>query len=246
LALLGGLAQINPIWQFGPYEASKISYAVQPDWYMGWMDGALRIMPSWETTLWRHTIPWEVFFPAVLLPGLIFNVCFAWPALERKFTGDFRLHNLLDRPRDRPKRTAAGAAMIALLFTLFAASSTDVLAKYFQVSLNEVLIFFRFAVFIVPLIAGLATWQICIEMQGGGSLIGKRKRALVVTRSLGGEYLAEPSDPRPGDGHHELEPTPVPVKIESVPELVGAGGGGEGASTGTSASGQAGVRRVNR
>ena len=69
-----------------------------------------------------------------------------WPAIERRVTGDDELHNLLDRPRDRPKRTAAGVAMFALLFTLFAASSTDVLANFFHVSLNEVLWFFRIAV----------------------------------------------------------------------------------------------------
>src|SRR5580704_2179764 len=75
IALLGGLAQINPIWQFGPYQdPSKISYAVQPDWYMGFLDGALRIMPSWEWTGWGHTIPWEVFLPAVIFPGIVFNI----------------------------------------------------------------------------------------------------------------------------------------------------------------------------
>ncbi|MGH9088720.1 MAG: cytochrome bc1 complex cytochrome b subunit, partial [Acidimicrobiales bacterium] len=115
LAVLGGVAQINPIWQFGPYEASKISYAVQPDWYMGFLDGALRIMPSWQWSAWGHTVPWEVVLPAIVFPGLVFTLCGAWPAIERRFTGDNEIHNLLDRPRDRPKRTAAGVAMMGLL-----------------------------------------------------------------------------------------------------------------------------------
>ena len=79
-ALLGAFAQINPIWQFGSYDASKISYAVQPDWYMGWLDGALRIMPSWELTGLGHTVPLEVFLPAVVFPGLIFTIAMLWPA----------------------------------------------------------------------------------------------------------------------------------------------------------------------
>ena len=62
------MAQINPIWQFGQYQPDKISYAVQPDWYMGWLDGALRIMPSWEFTGFGHTIPFVVLLPAVDLP----------------------------------------------------------------------------------------------------------------------------------------------------------------------------------
>ena len=238
LGVLGGFAQINPIWQFGPYEPTKISYAVQPDWYMGFLDGALRIMPSWQWTAWGHTIPWEVFLPGVVFPGLVFNLCLAWPMIERRFTDDYVMHNLLDRPRDRPKRTAAGAAMIALLFTVFAASSTDVLANYFHVSLNEVLWFFRVVVIVVPIIVGVVTWRICIELQHVPGAV-KRKRAMVVSRTPEGEYVAAPAPERPGDEHHELEPEPVPVRIELEPETVGV-------SAATTPTGESGVRRVLR
>ncbi len=237
LALLGGLAQINPIWQFGPYEASKISYAVQPDLYMGFLDGALRIMPSWQWTGWGHTIPWEVLFPAIIFPGLLFNLCFAWPALERWFTGDNAMHNLLDRPRDRPKRTAAGAAVFALVFTLFCASATDVIANYFGVSLNATLWFFRAAVILVPIVTYYLTWRVCVEMLHGGRHMGKRKRAMVVSRTPEGEYVAAPSDMRPGDEHSELRPAPVPEQIDMEPlEPVGA----------TTTVSSPGIRRVRR
>jgi ubiquinol-cytochrome c reductase cytochrome b subunit len=238
-ALLGAFAQINPIWQFGSYDASKISYAVQPDWYMGWLDGALRIMPSWEWTGFGYTIPFEVFLPAVVFPGLIFNICFIWPALERRMTGDVALHNLLDRPRDRPKRTAAGVAMLGLLFTLFAASSTDVLANFFHVSLNEVLWFFRIATVAVPIIAGAVAYQLCLEMQGVHGF-GKRKRAVVVTRSTDGEYSTTESDPRPDDEHVEMHPEPVPGRIDVEPLV---GGPVAAANGGPSPSG---VRQVTR
>ncbi len=236
-ALLGAFAQINPIWQFGSYDASKISYAVQPDWYMGWLDGALRIMPSWEFAGFGHTIPLEVFLPAVVFPGLIFTICLLWPALEHRVTGDNELHNLLDRPRDRPKRTAAGAAMFALLFTLFGASSTDVLANFFRISLNEVLWFFRIAVIVVPIIAGLVTYRLCREMQGVHG-IGKRKRPVIVQRSPEGEYTTVPTPPRPDDVRTELEPEPVPVRIDIEP--LGNGGTREPESSPT------GVRQVTR
>jgi ubiquinol-cytochrome c reductase cytochrome b subunit len=237
-ALLGAFAQINPIWQFGSYNPSKISYAVQPDWYMGWLDGALRIMPSWEFAGWGHTIPLEVFLPAVIFPGLIFNIAFIWPALERRLTGDNELHNLLDRPRDRPKRTAAGAAMLGLLFTLFGASSTDVLANFFHVSLNFVLWSFRVLTVAVPIIVGLVTYGICKEMQGVQG-IGKRKRAVIVHRSAVGEYSTVTAAPRPGDGRVELDPEPVPVRIDIAP-LTPAEPGASGESSPT------GSRQVTR
>jgi ubiquinol-cytochrome c reductase cytochrome b subunit len=215
-AVLGAVAQINPIWQFGSYDASKISYAVQPDWYMGWLDGALRIMPSWEFAGVGHTIPFEVVLPAVVFPGLIFTICLLWPAIERRVTGDTLAHNLLDRPRDRPKRTAAGVAMFALLFTLFAASSTDVMANFFHVSLNATLWFFRIATIVVPIVSGLVAYQLCREMQGVRG-IGKRKRAVIVRRSAEGEYSTVPAAPRPDDERTELHPEPVPVRIDIEP-----------------------------
>ena len=214
---LGGLVQINPIWLFGPYEPYKISYAVQPDWYMGWLDGALRIMPSWEFVGFGHTIPLEILLPAVIFPGLTFGLFYAWPFIEAKVTHDHAEHNILDRPRDRPKRTAIGAAAFAFYFMLFAASSTDVLANFFQISLNTVLWSFRFMVIIVPIIVGLATYRICLDM-AGVSGIGKRKRALVVTRSADGEYATDETAPRPGDEQHEMEPVAVPVRIAGIDE----------------------------
>ncbi len=223
--LLGGFAQINPIWQFGQYEPYQISYAVQPDWYMGWLDGALRIMPAWEWVGWGHTLPLEVFLPAVIFPGLIFNILLVWPFIETAWTKDREYHNLLDRPRDRPKRTAAGAAMLTLLFMVFFASSTDVMANFFQLPLESVLWFFRFAVPLSPILAYALTYKICEEMRQAGDDVGERKRALIVSRSAEGEYTTEPTPPRPGDGHVELDPIVVPDFIDlEGPELATAGG----------------------
>jgi ubiquinol-cytochrome c reductase cytochrome b subunit len=195
-------------------------------------------MPSWEFAGWGHTVPLEVFLPAVIFPGLIFNICFAWPALERRLTGDVALHNLLDRPRDRPKRTAAGAAMLALLFTLFAASSTDVLANYFHLSLNFVLWAFRVLTFAVPIVVAFVTYGICREMQGVQG-IGKRKRAVIVHRSAQGEYSTVTAAPRPGDTRHELDPEPVPVYIDVAPLA-------NGSPTASAPSSPTGSRPVTR
>ena len=216
-ALLGGLAQINPIWQFGPYEASKISYAVQPDWYMGWLDGALRIAPSWEWSGFGYTIPLEVLIPGVILPGLVFAVVQLWPQIERRYTKDDEMHNLLDRPRDRPKRTAAGAAIFAFVTMLFVASATDVLANFFHVSLEATLWTMRFTVFLIPVIVFFLTLKITQEFQKVPEG-GRRKRANVVARTPSGEYVSTPAAPRPGDGHHELDAERLPDLLEPIPE----------------------------
>lgn len=252
LAALGGLAQINPIWLYGSYVPWKVSYAVQPDWYMGWLDGALRIMPSWETAAAGHTIPWVVFAPAVILPGLTFGLLYVWPFIEGRFTKDRAEHHLLDQPRNRPKRTAVGAAALSFYFVLFGASSTDVLANYFHISLNLVLWAFRVLVFVVPPIVGFVAYRICLELQGSEQA-GKRKRSNIIMRSAGGGYTTRPAEARPGDEQVELEPERIPSEAaERAPAMVGGGGdspdgGGVGAAeaAGTPRS-RSGIFRVPR
>ncbi len=223
---LGGLIQINPIWQFGPYEPTRISYAVQPDWYMGWLDGALRIMPSWEIVGFGHMIP-NVFFPAILLPGITFGVLQAWPFIEARITHDHAEHQILDRPRDRPKRTAFGAAVFSFYFVLFGASATDVLANYLSISLNVVLTSFRFLAIVVPLIVYPVTYRICKELQQVPTA-GKRKRANVVLRSAEGGYSTVRAEQRPGDAVPRLDPLPLDEDIQFLPvpaDVVVAGNG---------------------
>ena len=223
-ALLSAFAQINPIWQFGPYEASRISYAVQPDLYMAFLDGALRIWPSWTFHSFGHTIPFEVFVPAIVFPGLIFGLCYMWPTIERIFTKDNELHNLLDRPINRPRRTAAGVSVGMLIAVLFFASSTDVIANFFHVSLEEVLIAMRVLVVITPLISYPVTYKICKELQASkGS--GKRKVANTVTRSEEGEYVATPAPVYVDDMHSDLAAMEVPRFIAPSPDEVEEGSG---------------------
>ena len=54
-AALGGLAQINPVWLFGPYNPAQVSSGSQPDWYMMFLDGSTRLFPSWEIRLFGTT-----------------------------------------------------------------------------------------------------------------------------------------------------------------------------------------------
>jgi ubiquinol-cytochrome c reductase cytochrome b subunit len=218
-ALLGALVQINPIWQYGPYKTYLVSYAVQPDWYMGWLDGALRVMPSWEIHFPGHMIP-NAFFPGVLMPGVTFTLIYLWPFLEEKLTGDRAEHHLLDRPRDRPLRTATGAAVFAFYFVLFGASATDVLANYLSLSLNFVLWSFRILCIVVPLVVFPVTYKICKELQATPGA-GKRKRPNIVIRSEEGGYEAIPAAQYPGYVHDELEPVPID-EVDVKAALVGA------------------------
>jgi ubiquinol-cytochrome c reductase cytochrome b subunit len=164
VALLGGLAQINPIWLYGPFKPAAVSTAAQPDWYMGWIEGALRIMPP----AYLHIGPWalsEVFWPAIFLPGVTFLLLYAWPFLERRCTRDHAAHEVLDRPSERPVRTALGVTVLTFYLVLLLAGGQDIWAQMFDVSLSSVIWTFRIAVFVVPAAFGALTYKLCRDLQ---------------------------------------------------------------------------------
>jgi ubiquinol-cytochrome c reductase cytochrome b subunit len=166
LALLGGIAQINPIWLYGPYDPAVVSAGTQPDWYIGFLDGGLRLMPPWETRLFGHTIP-TVFWPAVVIPGVMFTLAGLYPFLEPKFMGgDRRLyHNLLERPRDNPTRTALGAMALTFFGILTAAGGNDIAAAKLDLSINFFIWAGRIGLVILPPLAYWVTYKICLGAQ---------------------------------------------------------------------------------
>jgi ubiquinol-cytochrome c reductase cytochrome b subunit len=184
LAGLGGLAQINPIWLYGPYRPAAVSAGSQPDWYIGWLDGALRVFPNFEIRVFHHTIA-NPFFPGVLLPGITFGLLYAWPFLEQRFSRDRAFHNLLDRPRDRPLRTAFGVATITFYVVLFLAGGTDVLAATFDLSFETLLRVFQVALIVLPIATAWVAWRICKELS--------KQRLHPIRRPVGGIVIRKPT-----------------------------------------------------
>jgi ubiquinol-cytochrome c reductase cytochrome b subunit len=151
--LMATFVQINPIWLFGPYDPSSISAGSQPDWYMGLLEGSLRIMPAWEINAWGYTLPLSVIIPAVVVPGFLFTALAIYPFLERWATGDYEIHHLLDRPRDVPARVGIGVAGCTFYGMLWLAGGNDIIAHAFHIPLFATIWFFRFAVTLGPFIA---------------------------------------------------------------------------------------------
>jgi ubiquinol-cytochrome c reductase cytochrome b subunit len=164
-ALMGGLMSINPVWRYGPYDPSQVTAGSQPDWYMGWPDGALRIMPGWETHLFGFTLSWNVLLPIIVLPGVMFTILLMLPFIENWITGDKRDHHLLQRPRNAPTRTATMVALMTFIGLLWAAGGNDILAIKFDLNLNYITYFIRVMVFVGPVIAFLITRRWCIALQ---------------------------------------------------------------------------------
>ncbi len=162
-ALLGGLAQINPVWEYGPYEPAAVTTAAQPDYYVGWLEGALRLAPPWYLHIGSYSVP-EVFWPAVLLPGIVFGLLYAWPFLEARVTHDRRAHHVLDRPRDRPVRTAIGIGAITFFVVLLIAGGQDVVAEEARAPITRVTVVLQILCLTLPFVTGAIAWKWCHDL----------------------------------------------------------------------------------
>ncbi len=192
LALMGGTMAINNVWNYGPYDPSLVSAGAQPDWYMLFLEGSLRLMPGQGTewVIFGYTLSLNVLIPAVVIPGLLFTFLFVYPFLEAKVTGDHREHHVLDRPRNRPVRTGLGVAFLTAFIILAVAGSNDLIATHFVMSLNLITWVLRVLFFVGPVFAFWVTKRICLGLQ-------RKDRELVlhghetgrIVRFANGEYI---------------------------------------------------------
>jgi len=188
--LLGGLAQINPVWLYGPFVPYSASSPAQPDFYAGWLEGLLRLWPNWEFVVFGHTVG-ELFLPAVAVPGAIFTVLAVWPFLEARITGDRDWHHFAQRPREAPVRSGVGAGGVTFFTVLTLAGSNDVLAKYLQIEVDSLNAVLRIALFVLPAAAGYATYRICRDLRATDPHPVARPGRSRVRRSAEGGYETE-------------------------------------------------------
>lgn len=229
IAFMAGAFQINAIWNLGPYNPSQVSAGSQPDIYMLWTDGAARVMPAWELYLGNYTIP-AVFWVALLL-GVLVGLLFAYPWIEQKMTGDDAHHNLLQRPRDVPTRTALGVMAITFYVILTISGGNDLFAYHFQISLNAMTWLGRIGLVLAPPIAYYVTHRICVGLQRNDREVLEHGIETGTIKQLPSGGFIEVHQPLGGIDEHghaiplEYQGAPVP---KTMNELGFAGAPGRG------------------
>lgn len=211
IALMGGLVQINPVWNMGPYNPAQVSAGSQPDFYMMWTDGMARLWPAWEIYPFGHTVP--AVFAVALIMGLVFGLLFAYPWIEKALTKDDAHHNLLQRPRDVPVRTAIGAMAVSFYLLLTLACVNDIIALKFDISLNATTWIFRIGCLVVPPIAYYAAYRLCLGLQRADRQILEHGIETGIVRRLPhGEYIEvhQPLGPVDEHGH------PIPLEYQGA------------------------------
>ena len=164
-AFLGAVASINPVWLFGPYTPAQVTAGSQPDWYMGWLDGLVRMSPPLESYIFGYTISWNILIPALIVPGILFTGLALYPFIESWITGDKREHHLLDRPRNAPNRTALGVMSITFMLVALINGGNDIIATTFDLTINQIMWFSRIGIFVLPPLAFVITKRLCLSLQ---------------------------------------------------------------------------------
>ncbi|MBC9712122.1 cytochrome bc complex cytochrome b subunit [Streptomyces sp. TRM66268-LWL] len=164
LAFMGAVATINPVWLFGPYRADLVTTGAQPDWYLGFSEGLIRVMPGWEINAFGHTLVLGVFIPFMLFP-VYMTLIAVYPFIEAWVTGDKREHHVADRPRNVPTRTALGVAWLAGYAVLLIGGGNDIVATKLHLSINAITWFVRIGFFVLPVLAFWITRRICLGLQ---------------------------------------------------------------------------------
>ncbi|HEX9044830.1 MAG TPA: ubiquinol-cytochrome c reductase cytochrome b subunit, partial [Candidatus Limnocylindrales bacterium] len=187
ITLIGGLIQINPVWLYGPFLPYAASTPAQPDWYVGWLEGLLRLAPSFEPVIAGIRIP-APFVPGVVVPGALVTGLVLWPFIERRITGDDREHNLLDWPWDTPMRTATGAAAISLFVVVTLAGANDVIGIFLDIPIETLTGVLRVLVVAVPVVAWLLTYRLASHRRDRGAPSGGRPRGIRLRRTASGGF----------------------------------------------------------
>jgi ubiquinol-cytochrome c reductase cytochrome b subunit len=219
--IMGGVFQINPIWNIGPYNPSQVSAASQPDWYLAWADGILRVWPAWELYLGPFTVP-PVFFAGAVGMGVLFTALIAYPLLERKLSKDDAHHNLLQRPRDVPVRTSLGMMALAFFAVLMISGMNDIIAFQFDISLNVMTWGARIGLLLAPPVAYYITYRICLGLQRADrEVLEHGVETGIIRRLPHGEFIEvhQPLGPVDSHGHPEELPyqgAPVPKKMNKL------------------------------
>jgi ubiquinol-cytochrome c reductase cytochrome b subunit len=221
LGIMGGLLQINPIWNFGPYNAAHVSAGSQPDWYVLFTEGMLRIFPPWDIYIGDYNVPPAFWASPAFLP-ILYVLAGAYPWIERKFTKDNALHNLLQRPRDVPVRTSLGVMGISFYTVLVLSGSNDLIAYFFDISLNATTWAGRIGVLVVPPIAYWVTYRICIGLQRSDRAVLEHGiETGIIKRLPHGEFI-EVHQPLAGVDDHghaiplEYQGAPVPKRMNQL------------------------------
>ena len=190
LTAISALVTVNPVATYGPADPGNASAGSGAVWYLAFLDGAQRLVPSgWEFEWLDRTWTLSVLVP-VTISGLFLFAGLLYPFAEGWITNDKRMHLVPDRLRNMPTRTAIGVAAMVFYGVLWAAAGSDVIALTFRLTGEGVILTLQLLLLAGPPLAFILTKRVCLALQRKDrdiALHGFETGRIV--RLPGGEYL---------------------------------------------------------
>ncbi|WP_165985654.1 cytochrome bc complex cytochrome b subunit [Streptomyces sp. YIM 98790] len=220
LTLMAGTVTINPVWTIGPYRPETVSTNAQPDWYLGFSEGLVRMMPGWEMELFgEYTLNLGLLVPLGVFPAMLI-VLMLYPFFENWVTKDTREHHIAQRPRNVPTRTAFGMAWLSAYFVALVAGGNDVWAINFDLSINAITWFCRIGFFVLPVVVFFLTRRICLGLQRRDrEKVLHGRETGIIKRLPHGEFI-EVHEPLPPEqlykltAHDQPKPLALPPAVD--------------------------------
>ncbi|AXG10751.1 cytochrome b [Haloplanus rubicundus] len=124
LSALAGFLPVHNVAEYGPNDPAATPELIMPDWFLMWVYGFLKLLPTWLSFSVGPVHVSTEFIGGIVLPGLVFAAVVAWPFVDRTeeihFTAD---------PLDRPLPTAVGVAAVAFIMIASIAGMNNILAS---------------------------------------------------------------------------------------------------------------------
>jgi ubiquinol-cytochrome c reductase cytochrome b subunit len=155
LAAAAVLIPWSDVSLLGPYVPGEVGNNAQPDWFLFWLEGALRIFPPLEFTIPPGIVISGPFVAGVVLPGLIFTFLALYPFLEKRVYGLEGEWHVLQNPLEIPLRAGVMLGVFSGLLILSAAATNDILSRMLGVPIEVITWISRIAVLVVPVLLGV-------------------------------------------------------------------------------------------
>jgi ubiquinol-cytochrome c reductase cytochrome b subunit len=141
----------------GPYAVGQTTNAAQPDWFLFWVEGGLRLYPGLDIPLPGGAMSGP-FVVGVVLPLLLVVLLALYPWIERRLIHDDGpgTHHGLQHPMDVPVRAGLVAGIMTMLTVLTVAAGNDVVARLIGAPTEAVVIALRVLLLVLPPLVGFA------------------------------------------------------------------------------------------
>lgn len=141
----------------GPYRIGQAANDLQPDWFLFWPEGAMRILPAIDVELLGTQLT-NTFVAGVALPATLLLFPLVLPLVDRWRAPRSVDPDVAEHPFDAPVRLGFVVAWVSTLAVLGAGATDDVVADATGVAVESIVYALRVALVTLPVLSGVSAY----------------------------------------------------------------------------------------